>query len=59
MLWGMIFNPLSQSKKKNKFSTKAVEENWKLCFEHDPFFSFATVEKTEIGFRVKEKFNEL
>ena len=51
--------PLVTVEEKKKILTKAVDENWKLCFEHDPFYQFATVEKTETGFRAKEKFNEL
>jgi glyoxylase-like metal-dependent hydrolase (beta-lactamase superfamily II) len=50
--------PLVTIEEKKYILPKAVEENWKLCFEHDPFHAFATVEKTESGFRVKEKFND-
>ena len=56
---GYDLQPLITVEEKKQILLKAVEENWILCFEHDPFYAFATVEKTETGFRVKEKFNEL
>lgn len=55
---GYDLRPLVTVEEKKQILPKAVDGNWKLCFEHDPFYPFATVEKTEIGFRVKEKFNE-
>jgi len=56
---GYDLQPLVTVEEKKQILTKAVEENWKLCFEHDPFYPCATVEKTETGFKVKEKFDEL
>jgi glyoxylase-like metal-dependent hydrolase (beta-lactamase superfamily II) len=56
---GYDLQPLVTVEEKRQILTKAAEENWKLCFEHDPFYAFTTVEKTESGIRVKEKFNEL
>jgi glyoxylase-like metal-dependent hydrolase (beta-lactamase superfamily II) len=56
---GYDLQPLVTVEEKKHILPIAVDENWKLCFEHDPFYSFTTVEKTETGFRVKEKFNEL
>ncbi len=56
---GYDLQPLLTVEEKKQILLKVVDENWKLCFEHDPFYPFATVEKTETGFRVKEKFNEL
>ena len=56
---GYDLQPLLTVEEKKQILPKVVDENWKLCFEHDPFYPFATVEKTETGFRVKEKFNEL
>ncbi len=55
---GYDLQPLVTVEEKKRILQKAVDENWKLCFEHDPFYSSATVEKTENGFRVKEKFDE-
>jgi glyoxylase-like metal-dependent hydrolase (beta-lactamase superfamily II) len=56
---GYDLQPLVTVEEKKQILPKAAEENWILCFEHDPFFPFATVERTESGFRVKEKFYEL
>ena len=58
-IMGYELQPLLTVEEKKQILPKVVDENWKLCFEHDPFYPFATVEKTETGFRVKEKFNEL
>lgn len=55
---GYDLQPLITIEEKKQILARAVEENWKLCFEHDPFHTFATVEKTESGIKVKEKFNE-
>ena len=55
---GYDLQPLVTVEEKKQILPKAVEGNWKLCFEHDPKCAFATVEKTDSGFRVKEKFNE-
>jgi glyoxylase-like metal-dependent hydrolase (beta-lactamase superfamily II) len=54
---GYDLQPLVTVEEKKQILPKAVEENWKLCFEHDPFHAFATVEKTESGIKVKERFN--
>lgn len=56
---GYDLQPLVTVEEKKALLPKAVEENWILCFEHDPVHPFATVEKTEIGYRAKEKFDEL
>ncbi|HAB51956.1 MAG: MBL fold metallo-hydrolase [Ignavibacteria bacterium RIFOXYB2_FULL_35_12] len=56
---GYDLQPLITVEEKKQILLKAVEENWILCFEHDPFYAFATVEKTETGYRAKEKLNEL
>ena len=55
---GYDLQPLVTLDEKKKILTQAVEEHWILCFEHDPYFAFATVEKSEMGIRVKEKINE-
>ena len=55
---GYDLQPLVTVEEKKQILSKAVQENWKLCFEHDPFYAFAAVEKAEIGIKVKEKFNE-
>ncbi len=56
-IMGYDLQPLITLEEKKKFLSKAVEENWKLFFEHDPFAAFATVMKTEKGFKVNEKFS--
>lgn len=56
---GYDLQPLDSMKEKNQILQKAVDQNWILCFEHDPFHAFASVEKTDKGFKVKEKFDEL
>ena len=56
---GYDLQPVVTVEEKKKILPQAVEGNWILCFEHDPFHAFATVEQTEIGFRAKERFDEL
>lgn len=56
---GYDLQPLVTVEEKKKVLTKAVEENWKLFFEHDPETAFATVKKDEKGFRINEKFDNL
>ncbi len=51
--------PLLTIEEKKQILSQVVDQNWILCFEHDPFYAFATIEKTDIGYKVKEKFNEL
>ncbi|MCL5029829.1 MAG: MBL fold metallo-hydrolase [Bacteroidetes bacterium] len=54
---GYDLQPLITVEEKKKILNKAVDENWKLFFEHDPETAFATVVKTEKGFKVNEKFS--
>lgn len=58
-IMGYDLQPVTTLEEKKKILSKAVDESWILCFEHDPFFSFATVEKTELGFKVKERFDDV
>ena len=53
---GYDLQPLVTVEEKKRILTKAVDENWKLFFEHDPEFAFANVLKSEKGFKVDEKF---
>ncbi|HSP89132.1 MAG TPA: MBL fold metallo-hydrolase [Ignavibacteriaceae bacterium] len=48
--------PLVTVEEKKKILTQAIDENWKIFFEHDPETAFATILKDEKGFRAKEKF---
>ncbi len=58
-IMGYDLQPLVTLDEKKKYLSEAVEENWKIIFEHDPFTTAATVTKTGKGFVVKEKFDEL
>jgi glyoxylase-like metal-dependent hydrolase (beta-lactamase superfamily II) len=53
---GYDLQPLITLEEKKKILNKAVEEEWKLFFEHDPDTVMATVQRTEKGFSAKEKF---
>ncbi len=51
--------PLQTLKEKKEFLPKAVEENWLLFYEHDPYCLASTVKTTEKGFAAGEKFTKL
>ncbi len=53
---GYDLQPLVTVEEKKKILKTAVEENWKLFFEHDPETAYATLAATEKGIRIKEKF---
>jgi len=53
---GYDLQPLVTVEEKKKILNRAVEENWKLIFEHDPVTAFGTVMKTEKGFKINEKY---
>ncbi|MFM8456272.1 MAG: MBL fold metallo-hydrolase [Ignavibacteria bacterium] len=46
--------PLTSMKEKESLLTRAVEQKWILCFEHDAFSVASTVKKTEKGFMFDE-----
>ena len=56
---GYDLQPLITIHEKREILPKAVEDEWILFFEHDPFTTAATVTKTDKGFAVKEKFTNL
>ncbi len=56
---GYDLQPLVTVDEKKKILPHAVEENWKLFFEHDPETVCATVTSTDKGFKVNEKFDKL
>lgn len=58
-LMGYDIQPLETIKEKKNILPKAIEENWKLFFEHDPYNVLATVKQTEKGFDANEKFSAL
>lgn len=51
--------PLVTIQEKKNILQKAVDENWVLVFEHDPYYVSATVMKNEKGFVANQKFEEL
>ncbi len=51
--------PMETVSEKRLYLPQAVNENWLLFFEHDPFSVAATVTKTDKGFSAKDKFLEL
>ncbi len=53
---GYDLQPLVTVEEKKKILKTAVEENWKLFFEHDPETAYATLAATDKGIRIKEKF---
>ena len=56
---GYDLQPLVTVAEKKKILPLAVEQNWKLFFEHDPETVYATVVSTEKGFKIGEKFDKL
>lgn len=56
---GYDLQPLVTVKEKKEILGKAVDEKWKLIFEHDAYCLGATVKQDERGFAIAEKFNTL
>lgn len=56
---GYDLQPLVTVEEKKKYLSKAVEEEWTLFHEHDPFSVASKIQSNEKGFSVKEKFTEL
>jgi len=54
-IMGYDNNPLVTLEEKKRLLPKAVDENWILVFEHDPFRAAGTVELTEKGFKLKKE----
>lgn len=48
--------PLLTMPEKSKFLTTAAENNYYLFLEHDAHNEMITIEQTERGFRLKERF---
>lgn len=55
--WIMAYDlqPLATIKEKEYFLDRAADRNWLVFIEHDPETHCLTVEKTEKGFRIKER----
>jgi len=47
--------PMNTLEEKRRILPQAVDENWILAFEHDPFSEAGTVELTDKGFKLKEE----
>lgn len=58
-MMGYDIQPLETVKEKKRILPIAVEENWKLYFEHDPKIVLGTVKRTEKGFEIDEKYESL
>ena len=58
-IMGYDLQPLITLQEKKYILNKAEEENWKLFFEHDPNYAYATVKSTEKGFILDEIFENL
>jgi glyoxylase-like metal-dependent hydrolase (beta-lactamase superfamily II) len=55
---GYDLQPLVTVSEKQKILRQAVDENWKLFFEHDPETAFVTLKETEKGIRFDEKYKD-
>jgi glyoxylase-like metal-dependent hydrolase (beta-lactamase superfamily II) len=53
---GYDLQPLVTVAEKKRILKQALDEEWKLFFEHDPDTAYATLVSTEKGIRIKEKF---
>jgi glyoxylase-like metal-dependent hydrolase (beta-lactamase superfamily II) len=55
---GYDLQPLITVSEKQKILKQAIDENWKLFFEHDPDIAFVTLKATDKGIRADEKFED-
>ena len=56
---GYDLQPLVTVQEKKKILPIAIEQNWKLFFEHDPEVIMATVAESQRGFSVDKVFTEI
>lgn len=56
---GYDLQPLVTVKEKKKILPQAIDENWKLFFEHDPEVLMATVSQSPTGFSINEVYTEM
>ena len=56
-IMGYDNNPMVTLEEKRRILPQAVEENWILAFEHDPFLQAGMVELTDKGHKLKEEVN--
>jgi len=55
-IMGYDLQPLLTLKEKKEILPKAVQDNWKLFFGHDPEIAFCTIMNTEKGIRADKKY---
>lgn len=56
---GYDLQPMITIEEKKKILPVAINENWKLFFEHDPEVIMATVAESQRGFAIDEVFTEM
>ncbi len=58
-IMGYDLQPMVTLNEKKKFLQLALEENWKIIFEHDPEVAMVTLKSTDKGIRVNERFDSI
>lgn len=58
-IMGYDLQPLITVQEKKKILSIAIEQNWKLFFEHDPEVIMATVAESQRGFSIDQVFTEM
>lgn len=58
-IMGYDLQPLVTLQEKKEVLAKAVEEDWTLILQHDPSVPAVKVEKTDRGFKIKEKLSQI
>jgi len=58
-IMGYDLQPLVTLQEKKEVLAKAVEEDWTLILQHDPVIPAVKVEKTDRGFKIKEKLSQI
>ncbi len=58
-IMGYDLQPLVTLAEKKKILNMAAEKDWKLFFEHDPYSPAAVVERSEKGYKIKEKLKSI
>lgn len=56
-IMGYDLDSLKIMAEKNEILKKAVEQNWSLFFEHDPYCDLAKVEVDKLDFKVSQRMN--
>jgi glyoxylase-like metal-dependent hydrolase (beta-lactamase superfamily II) len=56
---GYDLQPMVTIAEKKKILPMAIEQNWKLFFEHDPEVVMATVAESQYGFSIDQVFTEM